>query len=234
MIWDENKHPRDERGRFAATISFGESKSDKGGDSNYNQAEDSNHNPDTKYKHCPGKIAGVSKGEPMDFEKADSGNVNPYYKKGFVGYETNCQTCVATYFARRLGYDVRALPNFANQTINTLSYYPEIAYIDENGYYPRFNDCKWFETPMDFLNRIVKDGEIHMLQFCFVNENYGHVIVAEKNKSGVLKLYDPQKDESHTDSDILLYLNEKDRFKTINLTKCKINEKIADSIMKAK
>ena len=231
MIWDENKHPRDERGRFASTISFGESKSDKGGDSNYNQAEDSNHNPDTKYKHCPGKIAGVSKGEPMDFEKADSGNVNPYYKKGFVGYETNCQTCVATYFARRLGYDVRALPNFANQTINTLSYYPEIAYIDENGYYPRFNDCKWFETPMDFLNRIVKDGEIHMLQFGVSNYS-GHVVVVEKDTNGILKLYAPQSNELYLNSQIASYLLRTSRHATINLTNCKINEKIADSIMK--
>ena len=108
------------------------------------QKKDPEHNPDPNYKHVKGAVAGVKRGKPMTFKEADSGHCNPFYKQawndytqtGYIGYRTNCQTCVAAFIARRQGYDVRALPNLDNESIYRLSLDPMLAYVDKNGNHP--------------------------------------------------------------------------------------------------
>lgn len=94
------------------------------------------HTPDKNYTHKDGAVAGARKGEPMTFEQADSGHCNPFYQDNIkgktIGYQTNCATCVATYIARRQGYDVRALPNLNNLSVANLSHNTMLAYIDKS------------------------------------------------------------------------------------------------------
>lgn len=54
------------------------------------------------------KIWGITKGEPMEFEKADKGNANPDF--AWNNHETswNCQTCTGAYAMRTRGFDVTA------------------------------------------------------------------------------------------------------------------------------
>ena len=197
------------------------------------QLKDPNHTPDKSYVHEDGKIAGAPKGKPMTHEQADSGNVNPYYNKGFIGYKTNCQTCVATYVARRQGYNVSALPNLNNSAIAALSHNTALAYVDNNGNLPskrtldpRANNWK------------LKDGRIYSIQWHSSNGNAGHIVVGMLDKDGAVMLYDPQTNQTvKGDKNISKYINKSGANSTKNiqamdLTDCRINEIFADDIMK--
>lgn len=120
------------------------------------QLKDPNHNPDRNYKHKDGYIAGAIKGKPMNFKQADSGNVNPYYYSKHLGYDTNCQTCVVAYEARRRGYNVRALPNFGNKYIQELSKDTSLAYIKKDGTKPTYLNKPENKGLLEFLEEEVE------------------------------------------------------------------------------
>lgn len=262
-MWDESKHPRDKDGKFTngsnlakelkpnAEIEKAKGESIEGlrerlkrvlkptkqaNESDKNNGENADapeHNPDKNYVYQPGKIAGAEKGSPMSFEEADGGRVNPYYKKGIKGYNKNCQTCVATYFARRLGYDVRALPNVNNPSITMLSHNTALAYIDADGKHPQYYSPRLGESDIDFLERTVKTNEIHSLEFHSPIKRSGHIVVVERNKNGELYIYDPQTDRVVDRMELPTYLRAKIMIKTLNLSKCTIDEQFADNIMKS-
>ena len=125
----------------------------------------------------------------MDFQKADSGNVNPFYRKG-IGYSYNCQTCVATYFARRQGYDVRALPNLNNKYIYALSRDVSLAYLDKNGNKPKQIGKPKGERISLFLEKNVKADGIYAVDFQWKGKSSGHIITVERDNSGSVRLYD--------------------------------------------
>lgn len=192
------------------------------------------HNPDKNYKHENGKIAGVAKGKAMDFKQADSGNCNPFYNKGLIGYYTNCQTCVAVYVARRQGYDVRALPNLNNKNIYMLSMNTSLAYADSNGKNPKLIHKRNKEKTVAFLENHIKPGEIFSLEYSRRGAKEGHIIIAEKQSSGELFLYDPQINKTIQKNEIGNYIvrNRAYDIGIMNLTNVKINEDFCDSIMK--
>lgn len=197
------------------------------------QLKNPEHNPDKSYVHEDGKIAGVAKGKPMTFEQADSGNVNPYYGKGYIGYATNCQTCVATFVARRQGYDVRALPNLNNKSIMKLSYNTSLAYVDKNGTHPKAIKKPKGARKAKWLEQNVKNGDIYALQFAYSGKSYGHIVIAQRMDIGgknLLRIYDPQDDSIHDSPSVYLY-GTRDITLT-NLTNCRIDEKFCDRIMK--
>ena len=167
----------------------------------------------------------------MTFQQADSGNVNPYYKKGFIGYERNCQTCVAVFLARLHGYDVQAIPNFNNKSITKLSYNTSLAYIDANGNHPGYDKPLPDENRIDFLERIVKKDEIRTLEFNKLGSG-GHIVIVERNKTGELQFYDPQNNKITPKDEFQNYLYLAISLKSMNLTNCTIDEKFADKIMK--
>ena len=152
------------------------------------QRKNPEHNPDPSYSHQDGKIAGVAKGAPMSFEQADSGKVNPYFGKGYIGYRHNCQTCVATYIARRQGYDVRALPNLDNRNIRDLSLDTALAYVDRNGKHPSKIYKPYGAKIFDFLQNNVNKGDIISVEFDFVGRRSGHIITAERGSDGTIRL----------------------------------------------
>ena len=191
------------------------------------QLKDDNHIPNRKYKHQDGMIDGAIKGAPMTFAQADNGNCNPYYGKGLIGYKTNCQTCVATYVARRQGYNVRALPNLNNKNIWRLSRNTSLAYIGA------IKQDKPFGVRTDlWLEQTVKQGEIYSVEFRWGKTSHGHIITCERGNDGVLRLYDPQIDEITSNKDIRNYFSRTSNVKVMNLTNAKIDEKFCDMIMK--
>lgn len=194
------------------------------------QLSDPMHNPDPSYIHQDGKIAGVVKGNPMTFEEADSGHVNPHYGKGLIGYRHNCQTCVATYVARRQGYDVRALPNLDNENIYKLSYNTSLAYLTADGQHPSYI-YRGFNEKMDsFLDKNVKEGGIFSLQFGWKGRSSAHIVIAEK-VNGEVMLYDPQTNNRYNKGDVKNFLSKTERHKLMDLSDVRMDENFCDKIM---
>jgi hypothetical protein len=191
------------------------------------QLEDSRHNPDKNYIHRDGYISGTPKGEPMSFKQADSGNCNPFYDKGLIGYDYNCQTCVPVYIARRQGYDVRALPNLDNKNIYRLSLNTTLAYknVTKISKPLRQDAVVWLEST-------VKQGEIYSVEFSWKGKSCGHIITCERDESGSLRLYDPQSNTTVENKDIKRYLSRTRGIEISNLTNAQIDETFCDKIMK--
>lgn len=211
------------------------------------QKRNPEHNPDYDYQHQDGAIAGVKQGEPMTFEKADNGNCNPYYeesikavksgfREGAIGYRTNCATCVATYFARRQGYDVRALPNLDNMNIYLLSTDTTLAYIKQDGTRPQRVLNPYTERKkQEFVEEQVQDGEIHAMEWTWKGKRSGHIVVVEKEAGKDIMVYDPQTNEKYSTREFFRQYGGKIKRRTLeltNLTKCNIDEQFCDRIMK--
>lgn len=140
-------------------------------------------------------IAGVTKGKPMSYHKANGGRVNPNYKKG-GGYDMNCQTCVAVFEARLRGYDIEAVPyDKANKAMRELSKRPWKAYKTRFGDYPKETSIKVSNTKdcEKWLKDNIKLGQ----RYAFAYENFGegsggHIIEVKKGLFNSLQFYDPQ------------------------------------------
>lgn len=195
------------------------------------QRKDPEHNPEENYTHVDGQIAGVAKGNEMSFEQADSGSVNPYYGSEQIGYYTNCQTCVATYIARRRGYDVRALPNLDNRDIAMLSYNPLSIYKDKNGQKPIPSRKPYGERTSAFLDKEVHDGRICSVSVKWRGRNSGHIVTAER-VNGVVQVYDPQTNEKYSGKSINEFFSKASDIRVADLTDYAIDETMADKIMK--
>ncbi len=251
MQFDESKHPRDNDGKFTDKDSFGgSSEGDKllksvgeyGGDvekSRNSKPKLEKINNKNKYEHAPymyynykkGYIADAGKGNPMTFAQADNGACNPYYNK-VEGYDDNCQTCVAVYVARRLGYNVRALPNFNNDDIRHLAGNTNRAYLDSDGWHPE-SDFETTNKQSEFLEKTLKNGEIYSVSVRWKENNFGHVVVAEKDLQGKLFIYDPQNNKTYRGNAIKEFFKRtQDGIEYTNLTNVSMDEKFCDKVMK--
>jgi len=195
------------------------------------QEKDDAHMPTQNPNPSKGYIANAKQGKPMTHEQADSGNVNPYLGKGFIGYRTNCQTCVATYIARLQGYDVTALPNLNNKHIAALSY-DCFAIFEKNGKRVETKMCGKGERKLSFLKKTIEEGKNHSIAFSWVGQSSGHTIIATK-KNGNIELYDPQINETYRGEEVKSYLY---RIKSLRATEslegATVDKEWADKIMK--
>lgn len=196
------------------------------------------HNADKNYQHQMGFIAGAEKSNPMTFEQANSGHCNPFFGKkdektgvNYIGYRTNCQTCVATYIARRQGYDVRALPNLNNRQIADLSFNTALAYKDINGNYPKKTSKPYDRDLEGWLSSEIKQGDIFSMEFSWKGRNAGHIITAEKLPDGSIRLYDPQTNQIENFKSYKGRIRD-NSVKIMNLTNCTLDESFCDKIMK--
>lgn len=200
-----------------------------------NQLKDPQHNPDSIENHINGTIAGVKCGQPMTFEQADGGRVNPFFEKSCqgqaIGYRHNCQTCVAVYFARRKGYDVRALPNLNNKNIFNLSHDTTLAFVDDKGNHPVEKGKGAYQKTLDFLNSEVGDNRVCSLSFNWKGRRDGHIVIAEKMGGNVV-VYDPQTNKQYKENEISQFLSKTNNLKLADLTDFNLDEKFCDSIMK--
>ena len=150
-----------------------------------------------KYAMNPKDINGVTRGEAMSFEDADGKAGNPKYRKG-TGTAQNCQSCVVANEARRRGYNVSAKSYTKNKTAEVLAQNPRVAWVDpKTGDVPDFVPWDYKRTYdkksyRAFLDDNVKVGERYTLQFNWRNASGGHIISAERDSRGALRLYDPQ------------------------------------------
>lgn len=211
--------------------------------------------PDWKKKPAnplgdPKKIGGAERGEPMSREKADSGNVNPYFMK-VKGSTINCQSCVVAYEARLRGYDVKAKPNFNNPAAKHLSHKTYDAWIDPNtGKPPEMkrnpeNVRTWKQTK-SWLEQNVKEGERYTFQHGWKgSKSSGHIISVDRDSSGSLRLYDPQTGRTYKGDAADSYLKNTKANSTImgmkiprlgitRVDNMQINPKYADGIMEAR
>lgn len=200
------------------------------------QMNDPDHSPTKGYTHQDGAIDGSTKGVPMTFEQADSGNCNPHFRDySKIGYRHNCQTCVAVYVARRQGYDVSALPNLNNKNIYELSHDTALAYRTDKGRHPVHIVKQRGQSNYDFLQNTVKEGGIYSLEFNWSGMTSGHIIVVEKESSGNIRLYDPQTNEVIDErKKVSSYLARTNNQRVMDLTNVKMDEDFCDSIMKGK
>lgn len=196
------------------------------------QLADPLHTPEKNPNTGKDYIANVKKGRPMTHEQADSGNVNPYFGKGKIGYGNNCQTCVPTYLARLQGYDVHALPNLNNRAIYDLSRNPFSIYR-KNGESIRTYRKGYGKTNISFVKERTKENGIYQVVFSYPHRDIGHTVLIT-NSDGKLKIYDPQSNtELSYEKNIRKYLSGKvDLQISEDLTGVTLDKKIADAIMK--
>ncbi len=160
-------------------------------------------------------ISGVLPGEPMSFEDADSGHVNPNYGAS-KGYSVNCQSCVVVFEARQRGYNVNVLPCTPGSTLEMLSHDPRQAWIDpQTGQPPEYISDTSLRTPeeyLDFVSKVVEPGGRYTIQFAWDGRNNGgHIVNIDRNENGLLRIKDNQrgngeKDEWIGDFAVLDYL----------------------------
>lgn len=159
------------------------------------------------------KIAGVAKGEPMNHEEADSGKVNPYFKRGGE-YSENCQTCVVAYMARRKGYNVEALPK-QNDAQRLLA-------IDSA---KAFKNAKYLMGSKEDIRKMIQEGIIYTPKTLYetITDNMqedaiytlgfswkghkrdGHIVNVFKEDEKLV-IYDPQNDTLFEDMAAFNYL----------------------------
>lgn len=198
----------------------------------------------------PDTIAGVKRGEPMTREQADEGNANPNFSKG-GGYYINCQSCVVTYEARLRGYDVQTKPNTKGSQLEYLSRNSHEAWIDpKTGKTPdRPQPNEFCTSPTkcrNMLENTIQPGERYTFGHSWKGRsNSGHIICADRDSSGELRLFDPQSGRTMTGKDIDGYLNRIKYTRTIygmkincsprllRVDNLAINPQFADGIMEA-
>ena len=142
-------------------------------------------------------IAGISRGESMSFEEADSGHVNPKYGTD-RGYSINCQTCVPVFEARLRGYPVCARGNTPGSMSSQLAHQTNLIWIDpDTGTHPDYIYNVWANSPkkyLAFINSTVKQGERYSIQFGWKNtERAGHIVNLDRTPSGQLRIKDNQR-----------------------------------------
>lgn len=159
----------------------------------------------------------------MDFAAADGNRCNPYYGSDYIGYKTNCQTCVAVYFARRMGYDIQALPNLNNSAIRDLSHNVTLAYRDAEGNHPAIKRKPDGMRKSAWIDSIAQTGKIVAVQMQCRGRSDGHIVTAERI-DGVPQIYDPQTGETYKGAYIAYYLADAVNLGSIDLTECTPDE----------
>lgn len=142
-------------------------------------------------------IVGVAKSNPMDFEKADSNNVNPKFSRDSYEHSHNCQSCVVAYEARRRGYDVQVVPRNKYNKTQQLAEHSSWAYID-----PKTNEvCEpkslYAANTLNLYNKLdsnVKSNERYTLSYTWHEGKLkgSHILTIERDENNELRIYDPQ------------------------------------------
>ena len=197
-------------------------------------------------KRVTDKIGDIEKGEPMTFEQADSGSVNPNYRENAKdGFDSNCQTCNVVFVARMMGFDVEALPNDgSNKVIEKLSQCSSSAFIDKNtGLPPKKTvpNCKTTNELVNWVYKNLKAETLYAISFGWQKEHDGHTVVIQKktdpssNLGFRMWIYDSQINKNYTGGrDVESYFKEikKQTFAIFNVSDCDLNESVCKHIMK--
>jgi hypothetical protein len=179
------------------------------------------------------KIAGVTPGAAMDFEKADHARPNPNYSKG-GGYRTNCQSCVVTYEMRRRGYNVQTLPNNAGSMLKVLSRDTSLAWVDRTtGKPPTYiiPGQPTIKKTFAYLQSELKSNNRYTIEFAW--KGSGAHIVHIYKRGDLLHIYDPQCGELYKGLDVLEYLKRvrPSTVQLLDVEACDVNLNVLNKIM---
>ena len=144
------------------------------------------------------RIMGLPTPIPMTFIEANQGKANLSWGKGIM-YSENCQSCVVVHEARLRGLNITAL-GYDNRT-GSVSYmlgeHYEKAWISpKTGKIPQVTIIKGYSEQELFLKlykQTLSEGRYH-IGINFKNGT-GHVITAERFKTGDILFYDAQNGE---------------------------------------
>lgn len=134
----------------------------------------------------PDALGGVSKGTPMNENDADRSNANPRYLME-SGSDTNCQTCVVAYEARRRGYDVEATLNKRNSFNGRISQDWRSPFYEVETGLPVKSKILEGNTPQKaekWLMENTRPGERYVLSLEWKGGG-GHVVNVERDAKGV-------------------------------------------------
>lgn len=176
--------------------------------------------------YYPAAVAGAPQGNPMSFDEADSGNVNPNFDKA-RGYQINCQSCVVTMEARLRGYDVEVLPNTKGSMLERLSHDTSLAWKNADGtpakyliggseYRQAQQSAGEFFTAKKFekeLKDTLEPGARYNIGFAWKGSRGGHIVGLDISNDGVLHIYDPQTNGHYYGAEVADYLKRM-RYKT--------------------
>lgn len=152
------------------------------------------------------RLADVPRGNPMSFDKANGGRVNPGINSDKSGYGMNCQSCVVAFEARLRGYDIEVMPYSKHSVMKELAEHPEKAWIDpKTGANPLPQTLFGYNTPkrvMKYLEDNVKEGERYTLRYDTRESGgyCGHIVWMDRTESG-MRIYDPQSGTIYEDRD---------------------------------
>lgn len=171
----------------------------------------------------PRTIAGVKRGKPMTWKKADGESTNPNYDKD-PGYRTNCQSCVVTFEARLRGYDVQTKPNTPDSKLGKLARDTRLAWLDPaTGEKPAWisnENATTVKRVKTWMEETIQPGERYTLQNRWKGRGRtGHIITADKDSDGNLRLYDPQNGKIMQGKDIDQYLGRSKLYTSVYGTK---------------
>lgn len=160
----------------------------------------------------PETIAGAKQGKPMSFEQADGGRANPKFKKD-KEYRKNCQSSVVAHEARMRGYDVQAAPRGQNDKTAELAHNPFRAWLSPITGMKCRGTKLLSDRPYDLyttLDKTIKKGQRYHFSFAFERDKnlYGHIITADKDEKGRLRLYDPQSNRVFIGTQVIDYLSD--------------------------
>ena len=197
----------------------------------------------------PASIAGVERGDPMTRSQANNNRVNPNYFLA-PGYQTNCQSCVVAYEARLRGYNVQTKANTRGSKLDELSRDTRLAWIDPaTGKKPDWITDEKVTTAKrckTWMEETIKPGERYTFQHGWKGRSRtGHIISADKDSDGNLRLYDPQNGKTMQGADIDSYLSRAKfvttvygtkipRARLIRVDNMQFNPDMANAIMEAK
>lgn len=194
--------------------------------------------------YYPDSIAGVRRGAEMSFDEADHNSVNPKLISS-KAYRENCQSCVVAFEARRRGYDVSAAPYDRHSATHALSIKTNMAWIvpgtNEHPEYITDSSVNTSDQLLEFLEKTIEPGQRYAFQF-LRKSGGGHIICADRDDMGNLRLYDPQRWKSRKGKSISRYLNgvvvnskvPENRPTLLRIDNMEFNTGITDEIMRAK
>lgn len=198
----------------------------------------------------PDAIGDAERGDPMEWKKADGNHVNPNYFLDY-GYRINCQSCVVAFEARLRGYDVQTKANTRGSKLDELSRATNKAWIDpKTGTHPEYIRDESVTTPKkcrDWLENTIESGKRYTFQNSWKGRGRsGHIISADRDADGNLRLYDPQNGKVMKGDDINAYLS-RCKYTTsfyghkvstaprvLRVDNMQLNPEFTDSIMEAK
>ena len=164
------------------------------------------------------KALGIKRGDPMTFEQADERRGNPNYGTDRQ-YSINCQTCVPANEMRRRGFDVSAMGNNNDEIWqwfkdNGMNNGHKSVWLDHDGSVARWRSIDDWRFEKKYKRFTRKRVDEFIDETCAAEGRYeirctwdsgtsGHVFCIERDKKGVLKIWDPQ-NGSH---DIMYYFD---------------------------